>query len=490
MKFLAIFIIFLNCAQAKTLKIGSKNFTESYILAEIVAQIAESVGEADVHRRFGLGGTGITFQALTKGEIHLYPEYTGTISESILKDSSLKDYKRLNEKLSRQGLTMSESLGFNNTYALAIKDSLLKEINLSKLSQLNTHNNIPAAFSHEFMKRGDGLVKLQRHYGFKLKDVKAMEHSLAYQALEDGKVDLVEVYSTDAKIEKYKLKILEDDLNFFPAYLSVLLASSKLKEEFPQTWQMLETRLVGKIDNKTMTKLNALVELDGLNFSQAARFFLEGKQVQNTLLPAWNWDRILLRTKEHLKLVVLSLVMAIIIGLPLGIIASQNKFVGQFLLSLNGVIQTIPSLALLCLLIPFFGIGPKPAIIALFLYALLPIVRGTHAGLVSIDIKLKESAQLMGLTKFQRLRFVLLPLASPSIMSGIKTSAIINVGTATLAAFIGAGGLGQIIVTGLALNDQDMILQGAIPAGALALIVHAGFELLDKFFVPVALRRN
>tara|TARA_R110000868_G_scaffold136049_11_gene348846 strand:- start:5407 stop:6879 length:1473 start_codon:yes stop_codon:yes gene_type:complete len=490
MKLFILLLLMSSSLFANSLKIGSKNFTESYILAEIIAQIAESVGEAEVERRFGLGGTGITFQALSKGEVDLYPEYTGTISESIIKDSSLSDFKQLSEKLETKRLMISQSLGFNNTYALAVKKSILQKFNLTKLSQLNNNDQIPAAFSHEFMKRGDGLSRLQKHYGFKLKDVKAMEHSLAYQALEDGKVDLVEVYSTDAKIEKYKLILLEDDLNFFPAYLSVILARDDLADRFPETWQIINQKLVGKIDNKTMTKLNALVELEGFNFAQAARYFLEGKQVKKSLLSNWNWDKILVRTKEHLELVVLSLLMAIIIGLPLGIIAAQNKLIGQILLSINGVIQTIPSLALLCLLIPFFGIGPKPAIIALFLYALLPIVRGTHSGLVSIDIKLRESAQLMGLTKMQRLRFVLLPLASPSIMAGVKTSAIINVGTATLAAFIGAGGLGQIIVTGLALNDQDMILQGAIPAGVLALVVHAGFELLDKVFVPIALRRN
>jgi len=475
--------------QAKTLKIGSKNFTESYILAEIMAQLAEKVGEASVVRKFGLGGTGITFQALEKSEIDLYPEYTGTISEAILKKPVLKDWKSIKESLENENLQISLGLGFNNTYALAMNKEQLAKLGLSKLSQLKKHNSLTSAFSHEFVQRKDGLKNLSLHYGFKLKNVKAMEHSLAYQALSDGKVDLVEVYSTDAKIEKYDLVLLEDDLNYFPSYLAVIFSRSDFEENFPLTYQSFEQNLIGKIDNKTMTKLNALVELEGYSFSQAAKYFLQGKLVKSKI-SLWDWDKILLRTKEHMALVFISLALAIIIGIPLGVISAQNKYLGQFLLGANALIQTIPSLALLCLLIPFFGIGPKPATFALFLYALLPIVRGTFTGLKSIDLKLKESAILMGLTRLQLLRFILLPLASPSIMSGIKTSAIINVGTATLAAFIGAGGLGQIIVTGLALNDQQMILQGAIPAGILAVAVHIFFELIDKWIVPVALRRN
>lgn len=489
MRFLILVLLFCTSLNAQTLKIGSKNFTESYILAEIIAQVAERVGEAQVVRRFGLGGTGITYQALLKKEVDIYPEYTGTISETILKKSELKDWKQLSDQLAPLGLSISMSLGFNNTYALAMKKNKMLKNGISRLSQLSEFNTLPSAFSHEFMKRKDGLSQLLNHYGFNLLNVKAMEHSLAYQALEDGKVDIVEVYSTDAKIEKYDLQLLDDDLNFFPAYLAVLLANKNIAKQFPLTWQELEARLVGKISNTTMTKLNALVELEGLSFAQAATYYLDGN-IDKKIAKSWDWQKIIMRTKEHLYLVIVSLFLAVIIGVPLGILATQNKTLGQFMLGLNGIIQTIPSLALLCLLIPFFGIGHKPATIALFLYALLPIVRGTHSGLLAIDICLKESARLMGLSKFQRLRFVLLPLASPSIMTGIKTSAIINVGTATLAAFIGAGGLGQIIITGLALNDQDMIMQGAVPAGVLALLVHALFELVDKLVVPLALRRN
>lgn len=488
MKYLWLFLITFNL-QAATLTIGTKNFTEGYILAEIIAQIAERVGEAKVVRRFGMGGTGITYQALEKGEIDLYPEYTGTISEAILKQASLKDWDEISAALESDDFIISKSLGFNNTYALAMKREQMLDLKIKNLSQLSKHPNLAAAFSHEFMQRKDGLQSLKAHYGLKLSNVKGMEHSLAYQALSEGKVDIVEVYSTDAKIEKFKLNLLQDDLNFFPAYLAVILSRRSVAQEFPQTWRELERLLVGKISNEKMIRLNSMVELEGKSFADAAVYFLDG-EIQESALVSWDFNRLYLRTKEHLWLVGVSLLFAILIGIPLGVLAAQNKLLGQLLLGLNGIIQTIPSLALLCLLIPIFGIGPKPAMIALLLYALLPIVRGVHSGIMSVDIKLRESALLMGLNKFQRLKYVLLPLATPAIMAGIKTSAIINVGTATLAAFIGAGGLGQIIVTGLALNDQSLILQGAIPAGILALFVHVVFELLDKIIIPSPLRRN
>ena len=182
--------------------------------------------------------------------------------------------------------------------------------------------------------------------------------------------------------------------------------------------------------------------------------------------------------------------LAIIIGLPLGIIASRGGVIGHSILAVTGIIQTIPSLALLALLVPlpFFGISVRTAIVALFLYGLLPIVRNTASGLQDIPRPLRESAVALGLTASQRLRKIYLPLASRSILSGIKTSAVINIGTATLAALIGAGGLGEPIISGLNLNDHVTILQGAIPAALLALLVQFGFDLLDRVLIPRGLR--
>ncbi|MFN2477528.1 MAG: ABC transporter permease, partial [Chthoniobacterales bacterium] len=181
---------------------------------------------------------------------------------------------------------------------------------------------------------------------------------------------------------------------------------------------------------------------------------------------------------------------SIIVGVPLGIAASRGGAIGHVILSVTSAVQTIPSLALLALLVPvpFFGISARTAIAALFLYGLLPIVRNTATGLQDIAQPLRESAIALGLTAGAQLRKVYLPLASRSILGGIKTSAVINIGTATLAALIGAGGLGEPIISGLNLNDHATILQGAIPAAILALLVQWSFDLLDRVLIPKGLR--
>jgi osmoprotectant transport system permease protein len=195
-------------------------------------------------------------------------------------------------------------------------------------------------------------------------------------------------------------------------------------------------------------------------------------------------------TADHLYLVFVALMAAALLGVPLGILAARHRRLGQVELMAVGVLQTIPSLAFLCFMIPLFGIGKLPALVALSLYALLPIVRNTYTGLISIDRQLLEIAGVLGLSPRQRLLRIELPLASVHLMSGIKTSAVWTVGTATLAAFIGGGGYGDLIVRGLALDDTALILAGAIPAGVLALLIHAGFELLDRWIVPRGLRQS
>jgi osmoprotectant transport system permease protein len=184
------------------------------------------------------------------------------------------------------------------------------------------------------------------------------------------------------------------------------------------------------------------------------------------------------------------LLLSIVIGIPLGIAASRGGIVGQVILGFTSAVQTIPSLALLALLVPlpFFGISVRTAIAALFLYGLLPIVRNTATGLQDIAQPVRESAIALGLEPSARLWKIYLPIASRSILGGIKTSAVINIGTATLAALIGAGGLGEPILSGLDLNDHVTILQGAIPAAILALLVQWSFDLLDRLLIPKGLR--
>jgi osmoprotectant transport system permease protein len=200
-------------------------------------------------------------------------------------------------------------------------------------------------------------------------------------------------------------------------------------------------------------------------------------------------ERLITTTSQHLLLVSISLIAAIAISIPLGIIAYRYPRIENYVLGTIGIIQTLPSMALLVFMIPLLGLGVLPAIVALFLYSLLPIVRGTHAGLTQISEPLRESAEVLGLTPWRRLTRIELPLASPSILAGIKTAAVINIGTATIGALIGAGGYGQPILTGIRLADLYLILQGAIPAALLALLVQWLFTKLEFLLIPAGLRK-
>jgi osmoprotectant transport system permease protein len=200
-------------------------------------------------------------------------------------------------------------------------------------------------------------------------------------------------------------------------------------------------------------------------------------------------QRILQRTGEHLALVGIALALSIALAIPAGIWAAHHPHGGSALLGAVGVIQTIPSLALLVVLLPLLGIGARPAIAALVLYGLLPIVRNTHAGLTGIPPDLQESARALGLPPWARLRLVELPLAAGAILAGVKTSAVIGVGTATLGAIIGAGGYGQPILTGIRLASTPLILEGAVPAALLALGVEGLFNLAERRLISRGLRR-
>jgi osmoprotectant transport system permease protein len=186
------------------------------------------------------------------------------------------------------------------------------------------------------------------------------------------------------------------------------------------------------------------------------------------------------QTIQHIGLTFISLFIAVIIGLPLGIYITRKKHLSGFVLGIAGILQTIPSIALLGFMIPFLGIGAKPAIVALLLYALLPIIRNTYTGITGVDAAVKEAALAMGMSKWQVLFKVELPLAMPVILAGIRTATVINVGVATLASYIAAGGLGEFIFGGISLNNTNMILAGAIPAALLAIIFDFLLSLLQK----------
>ena len=471
-------------AERPTLHIGSKSFTESYILAEIVAQIIDETGEARAEPRLGLGGTGLTWGALASGAIDIYPEYTGTIAHAILKEPALKSVDAMRARLDAHGVIVSNPLGFDNTYALAVRRDDSARLGLRTISDLAGHPTLRAAFDAGFLERADGWPGLQRHYGLRFADVHTMEHALTYPALTAGRVDVIDVFSTDGQLARLDLVLLADDRHFFPDYAAVLLARRELAERYPRTWEALQRRLVARLDTRTMARLNALADIDHRSFAEAAATFL-GRTGEPTARRGGELARL---TLEHLQLVAVSLTAAIVFGLPLGILAARRRRLAQVELMGVGVIQTIPALALLSFMIPLFGIGQVPALVALSLYALLPIVRTTHAGISTLDPRLTEMTTVLGLRGWRRLAWIELPLASVTIMAGIKTAAVVTVGTATLAAFIGGGGYGTLIVTGLALNDVRTILAGAIPAAVMALVIHGAFELLDRVVVPRALR--
>jgi len=478
--FVILFAIALP-ANAQSIVIGSKKFTESYVLGEIAKRTLNDAGVSADHRQ-GMGGTIILWQALRSGQIDAYPEYTGTIAEEILKDRRAVP----REALTKFGVGMTEPLGFNNTYALVMRRDRAQKLGVHTISDARNHPELKIGLTHEFLNRQDGWRPLAARYQLNPQSVIGIDHALGYAALQNGSIDVKDAYSTDAKIAEYDLVTLEDDLKFFPRYDAVFLYRLSLS---PKAVTCLRT-LEGKIDEAEMIRLNAEAERTK-NYTRGANLYFGGGAKSISTMSGESFTHQLTRwTIRHLQLAGFSLLLAVIVGIPLGIFASRGGPVGHTILGFASVVQTIPSLALLALLVPlpFFGISVRTAIAALFLYGLLPIVRNTASGLQDIPRSLRESAVALGLNPMARLWQIYLPMASRSILSGIKTSAVINVGTATLAALIGAGGLGEPILSGLNLNDHVTILEGAIPAALLALIVQWLFDLLDRVFIPKGLR--
>ena len=468
--------------------VGSKAFPESLILGDIAADIARRAG-ARVEERRELGGTRIVWDALRHGDIDVYAEYTGTLAREIFAGGHVADDRAaLSAALARAGVVMGPPLGFDDGYALAMRADVARKLHISTISDLRAHPDLVFGFSNEFMDRGDGWPGVRHAYDLPQTDVRGMAHQLAYRAIASGATDVMDVYTTDPDIRVYHLRLLRDDRHFFPSYQAVFLWRSDLARRAPAVVAALE-KFAGRIDVGTMRRMNETVQIDKKEDRAVAAAFLGGSAAPGGA-PRSMWARIALRTRQHVVLVAISLGAAILFAIPLGIVASRRRVLGQAILAVTGLLQTIPSLALLVLMIPLLGIGGPPALVALFLYSLLPIVRNTHEGLVNIDPALLDSARALGLPRFARLRLVELSLALPPILAGIKTSAVINVGTATLAALIGAGGLGQPILTGISLNSVPLILQGAVPAVLLALVVQGLFEFVERLLVPRGLRRG
>jgi osmoprotectant transport system permease protein len=482
---LLLLVCFSTHAADNVIAIGSKKFTESYVLAELAKRTLQDAGFRAEHRQ-GMGGTIILWEALRQTSIAIYPDYTGTIQQEILKRPVAPSVATLRKELAQYGIGITDELGFNNTYALVMTKARANKLGIHKISDLSKHPELKLGLTHEFLGRHDGWVPLANRYLLNMSNVRGIDHSIGYVALLNGEIDVKDAYTTDAKIGENNLVVLIDDKNFFPQYRAVFLYRLDTP---PGAIKALE-RLRGTLSETRMIKLNEVAERTK-DYSAAANMYfnpLHDTNIANTYESFWHklgrW------TIRHLELVGLSLAAAITIGIPLGIYASKPGFVSELILGGTGLIQTIPALALLALLvpIPFFGIRPITAIVALFLYGLLPIVRNTATGLRDIPPQMREAAEVLGLKPRTRFLKVFLPLASPSILAGIKTSAIINIGSATLAALIGAGGLGEPIISGLNLNDHATILQGAIPAALMAIVAQGVFFLLDRWIIPRGLQ--
>jgi osmoprotectant transport system permease protein len=505
-------------AQAPPVVVGSKPFGESYLLAEMFAQLLES-RSIPAQRRPGLGTTEITFGALRTNGIDVYPEYTGTGLLAVLHDSLapevLADPRQVfthvsNVFESRYKVRWLPPLGFQNTFAIAVRRETAEKYSLRTLSDLAREGqNLTGGFSYDFVDRSDGLAGLARVYGagIRPRSVKPLLPALKYQALAGGSVDVIDAFSTDGLLEKYKLVVLTDDRHFFPPYEAAALLSPRAaaRHDVVSTLALLS----GRLDETRMRRLNQRIEVQGEPVADVARLALRdlelladsarGSADANVAAASSNaqsfasylWERrgvILRLTLRHLWLVAFGLAAAAIVAIPIGLLLERAREAAEPALAGLGVLQTIPSIALLAFMVPFLGVGVTPALIALWLYALFPIARGTYTGVRDADPAAVEAAEALGMTPRQRLIRVRLPLAAPVIMAGVRTAAVITVGAATLAAFIGAGGLGEPIVTGLSLADTRLVLSGALPAAALALLVDGFLALVERRVKPAHLR--
>jgi len=461
-------------AQPAALRIGSKRFTESTILGEVLVQAARPYGPAE--HIPGMGNTAILVAALRNGAIDLYPEYLGTIELEILHHATTgATLAQLEEELAPQGLGIAIAWGFENRYAIGMRRGTAQQLHLARTSELAAQPQLRAGLSHEFLGRADGWPGLARRYGLRNR-AEGLDHGLAFEALAQGQVDLIDVYTTDAKIARYDLQVLADDLGYFPRYDAVVLYRRAAAAEHPAAWRALQA-LAGRIDTARMIGLNSQAELGHRPAQDIARDFLA--PLQQGAARAGFLDRLFGEdfwrlARQHLLLVVASVLTATLAGIPLGILAARSPWAGRVIFAAVGILQTIPALALLAALIPLLGaIGTAPTLVALILFALLPIVRNTAVGLGQVPLALREAATALGARGAARLWYIELPLAAPVMLAGIRTATVISVGTATIGAFVGAGGFGERIAIGLALNDGQTLLAGALPAAALAV----GFEL-------------
>jgi osmoprotectant transport system permease protein len=498
-------------ATAKPIVVASKPFGESFLLAEMFAQLLERSGRR-VTRRFGMGATEVTFTALRSNAIDVVPDYTGTGLIAILKDTltpAMRDDGRrayahvATVSLARYGITWLPPLGFRNGYAIAVRQETARQYDLRTLSDLRKHApSLVAGFTADFIGRDDGLPGLERVYGLQFKTVKPLSAAVKYKAIDNKSVDIIDGYETDGLLSKLGLVVLEDDRHLFPPYDATAITSARLSLDDPAALVVL-TRLSGRLTESDMRTWNRAIEVDAEPIPVVAARALSAvglgdvaARVQTqtpTKTGFWSffWSRRAETARllgEHLALVVASLTLALLLAIPLGLWMSSRPRIAEPLLQFFGVIQTVPSIALLVFMIPLLGIGTVPAIVALWAYALLPIARATYTSIRLADPDAVNAIAAMGATTRQQLWWVRLPLAAPIMLSGIRTATVLTIGTATLGAWIGAGGLGEPIVTGLGLADSRLVLSGALPAAAMAIGADALLAVLARRLAPAHLR--
>lgn len=504
---LATCLLAASLVSQDTIRIGAKRFTESAVLAELMAQTIEAHTELTVEVKTGLGGTMICWGALTTGELDIYAEYTGTGWATILGQTDkvtdpLRTFFEVRRRFrDEHDAHWLEPFGLNNGYALVMREKTAEELGVRRISDLVRHQrDLQVGFGNEFGSRIDGYRGLAVAYGLDFANLTTVEHALAYEAIEAGSIDLMDAYSTDGKLLRFELRVLEDDRQFFPPYNAAPVVRGETLRKHPGIETAL-AKLAFQVSDLDAQALNYIVDAEGISPADAATAFLEIEGlIEGTSASAAAARRAYVRVRksppipgsavasrpgflellsteygrvwqlllQHVGLTLAAVLLAILIAVPSGIAIVSRRRLRHWLLGFAGLLQTIPSLALLAFLIPFFGLNAWTAIAALFLYALLPILRNTYTGISGVTPDLVDAARGMGMRPQEVLLHVQLPLAMPTIMAGIRTATVIGIGVATLAAYIGAGGLGVLIFDGISLTDTNLILLGAIPAAALA----------------------
>ncbi|MGP1345280.1 MAG: glycine betaine ABC transporter substrate-binding protein [Phycisphaerales bacterium] len=501
--------------------VGSKNFTEQEILGELVAQLLEAHTDLVVERRLGLAGTDLLHDAMLSGTVDVYVEYTGTGLLNVLNEPVIADgdatYRRVARMYrERFGLEWLPPIGFNNTYAMALRGEVARELGVSTMSGLAEHDGeIRAGFPAEFMERPDGYPGLREVYGYDFERVVELEIGLMHNALQAGEVDLISAFATDGKLEGVRvdgaireqdLVVLADDRRFFPPYDAAPVVRGEALARHPEIRDALAA-LAGTISDDAMRRMNFEVDVLRREPAEVARAWIAARSGDAAAVRRDGAERddsalgflrqragqLAGKTVEHLVLTVVSVVLAIVIGVPLGVMVHRVARVRGATLAATEVLQTIPSLAMLAFLFAFYTalreitgieaiqtLGKTPAITALVLYALLPIVLNTYTGLSEVPAAVIEAARGIGMSAWQRLWMVEIPLALPVMIAGIRAATVLTVGIATLSTFIGAGGLGDLIWRGLARSDWRLTLLGAVPAAVMAVLLSLVIRMIER----------